>query len=101
MRGVPPGTYALAIETPEGRFAAVDATALKVREGHLVRRDLKLIESDSSHPQTLGTTTSQSFGTWWAGLDKGARAWSIVAIVVVAGVTAEALSSDETKASEN
>jgi len=100
MRGVSPGRYDLALETPEGRYAEVKAATLKINEGQLVRRDLKLAAQDPSSAPNLAYSSSNGFGTWWAGLDKGARAWTIVAIVVVAGITYEALSSDENPASQ-
>jgi len=99
LGGVQPGRYALALEMPDGRFAAVDAPPLKVREGHLVRRDLKLVERDPADPMGLAQP-AYGFGTWWAGLGTGAKVWTVVAIVVIAGITAEALSSDETPASQ-
>jgi len=99
LGGVQPGRYALALETPDGRFAAVDAPALKIREGYLVRRDLKLVEGDPGAPLGLAQP-SYGFGEWWAGLGTGARIWSVVAVVVVAGITAAALTSDETVASQ-
>ena len=99
LGGVQPGRYALALETPDGRFAAIDAPPLKVRQGHLVRRDLKLIERDPADPASLAQP-AYGFGAWWAGLPTGAKVWTIVAIVVFAGFTAEALSHDETLASQ-
>ena len=99
MRRVPAGRYDLALETPDGRYAVVEGSGVKVREGQLVRRDLKLLERDPAAPTSLAAS-STGFGTWWAGLDNGARAWTIVAMVVVGGITLEALSSDETSQSE-
>jgi hypothetical protein len=99
MHGVDAGRYSLALETPDGLFAAVDGPGVRVREGHLVQRDFKLLAQDPNAPGGPEYASTR-FGTWWAGLDHGARAWTIVAIVVVAGVTYEALSSDESPASE-
>ena len=98
LDGLQPGRYALALEMPDGRFAAVDAPPLKVREGYLVRRDFKLIERDPADPARLAQP-AYGFGTWWAGLPTGSKVWTVVAIVVFAGFTAQALSSDETLAS--
>ena len=99
MHGVRSGQYALALQTPDGLYAAVDAPAFRLREGHLARRDLKLIERDPSAPQQLAQP-SYGFGTWWAGLSVGAKIWTIAAVVVVAAVTADALSDDEGISSE-
>ena len=99
LAGVQPGRYALALEMPDGRFAAVDAPPLKVRAGHLVRRDLKLVERDPADPAGLAQP-SYGFGTWWAGLETRSKVWTVVAIIVIAGITAEALSSNETLASQ-
>jgi len=98
MSGLRSGQYNLALETPDGHYAAVEAPPLNLREGHLVRRDLKLIERD---PSAAGLAQpSYNFGTWWAGLTVGAKVWSIAAVVVVGIITADALSSDEAAASE-
>ena len=97
MREVPAGRYDLALETPEGRYARVEASPLRVRPGYLVRRDLMLVERDPAQP--AGVAPSASFGAWWAGMDKPAKVWTVVAVVLVLGITAEALSSDETLAS--
>jgi len=96
---VEPGRYSMALETPDGRFAAVAAAPLKVRDGHLVRRDVKLVETDPAGPMSAAQP-AYGFGGWWAGLPVTARIWTIVAVVVFAGITAEALSSDETSASQ-
>ncbi|MCH7780052.1 MAG: carboxypeptidase regulatory-like domain-containing protein [Acidobacteria bacterium] len=99
LAGVQPGRYVLALEMPDGRFAAVDAPPLRIRAGHLVRRDLKLIERDPADPAGLAQR-AYGFGTWWAGLETRSKVWTVVAIVVIAGITAEALSSDEALASQ-
>lgn len=98
FQGLETGRYALALETPDGRFAAVEAAPVRVREGHLQRRDLKLVERDPAQPRDL-TQPAYGWGEWWAGLSGGAKAWTIVAMVAVVGITASALSSDETPAS--
>ena len=94
---LPAGQYALALETPDGRYARVDAPPMKLRQGQLARRDLKLTSADPAQP--TGINPASSFGTWWAGLDWPARSWTIVAMVLVVGISAEALSSDESLAS--
>ena len=99
LGGIQPGRYALALETPDGQFAAVDAPPIKVQRGRLARRDFKLVERDPADPLSMAQP-AYGFGTWWAGLPTGAKIWTVVAIVVFAGFTAEALSSDETVASE-
>ena len=99
LGGIQPGRYALALETPDGRFAAVDAAPFRVRPGHLVRRDLKLIYHAPAGPASW-PSPAYVFGSWWAGLPSGSKIWSVVAIVVFLGFTAEALSSDETIASQ-
>ena len=99
LAGIQPGRYALALEAPDGRFAPVNAAPLQVRQGHLVRRDLKLIEQDPADPASL-VSPAYGFGSWWAGLSTGARIWSGVAAVVFVAFTIEAFSSDETPASQ-
>ncbi len=58
-----------------------------------------MIDRDPASPATLAQP-AYGFGEWWAGLPTGAKVWTIVAIVVVVGVTADALSSDESVASQ-
>ncbi len=99
LDGISPGRYAFALQTPDGRFAAVDAPPVRVRDGHLVRRDFKLVERDPADPANLAQP-AYGFGTWWAGLPVTGKVWTVVAVVVFLGFTAEALSSDETTASE-
>ncbi len=99
LDGISPGSYALALQTPDGRFAAVDAPPLRVREGHLVRRDFKLIERDPADPANPAQP-AYGFGTWWAGLPVTGKVWTVVAVVVFLGFTVEAFSSDEAVASE-
>ena len=98
IRALPAGRYALAVETPEGAVTPVASAPLRLGRGELARRDLKLVENDPNAPIQLASP-AYGFGTWWAGLTGGAKAWTVVALVVVAGVTANALDSDETSSS--
>lgn len=98
IRELPAGRYALAVETPDGTVTPVASAPLRLGRGQLARRDLKLVENDPNAPIQLGSP-AYGFGTWWAGLTGGAKAWSVIALVVVAGVTANALDSDEESSS--
>jgi hypothetical protein len=94
FRQLPPGEYSLGIENPEGQMAPVMAPAVNLGSDQLARRDLKLMQAD---PGTMssGITPNYGMGTWWAGLSTAAKAWTIVAIVAVVGITWAALSSDD------
>jgi hypothetical protein len=100
---LPPGEYSLGIENTEGQMAPVMAPAVNLSGDQLARRDLKLMQADpGAMPGTMtsGITPNYGMGTWWAGLSTAAKAWTIVAIVAVVGITAAALSSDDDDSSE-
>ena len=97
LRDLDRGRYRLAVETPAGEFAPVQAE-FALEDSQLARRDIKLVGQDPNNPAVA--KNDYSFGTWWAGLSGGAKAWTIIAMVVVVGVSAEALESKEGTASE-
>lgn len=92
--GVPAGEYALGIENASGQLAPVAAPPLRLGESELARRDLKLLAADG--PGTEGAMRGNySLGSWWAGLNPAAKTWTVVAIVVVVGVTVALLNDDD------
>jgi hypothetical protein len=99
FREVESGRYALGIESPEGLMSPVDAPPVLVRDRELSRRDLKLMSAEEGE---AGQTAHGNYGLghWWAGLTPAAKAWTIVAIVVVAGVTVALLADDTPQASD-
>ena len=96
---LPAGDYAMGIESPEGLMSPVDAPPVLVRDRELSRRDLKLMSAEEGE---AGQTAHGNYGLghWWAGLTPAAKAWTIVAIVVVAGVTVALLADDTPQASD-
>jgi len=94
FQDLPPGNYSLGIENPAGQMAPVAAPPVKLGGDELARRDLQMLQSD---PAAMSQATSANYGlgTWWAGLSGAAKAWTIVAIVAVVGITAAAVSSSE------
>jgi len=92
--GVPAGEYAMGIENASGQMAPVAAPPLRLGESELARRDLKLLNADG--PGTEGAMRGNySMGEWWAGLNPAAKTWTIIAIVVVVGVTVALLNDDD------
>ncbi len=94
FEAVTPGSYALAIESPEGRVAPVSAAPVRLAGGQLARRDVKLIESSAAE-RGLAINANYGLGQWWAGLSGAAKAWSVVGLLAVVGVTASALDDDD------
>ena len=58
------------------------------------RRDLKMLQS-SPNQTGQAIAGNADLGMWWAGLTPAAKAWTIVAIVVVIGITVAALDDDD------
>ena len=92
-----PGEYSLGIENAEGQMAPVMAPAVNLSDAQLARRDVKLMQANPG-PMTAGITPNYGAGAWWAGLSTAAKAWTIVAIVAVVGITAAALSGSDDEA---
>jgi hypothetical protein len=98
FEGVAGGEYALGIESAEGLMAPVAAPPVRVGRDGLVRRDIKLIGA-SPEQQAAAGTGSYSVGMWWAGLSTASKAWTIVGVVVITGITVAALTDDDEPAS--
>jgi hypothetical protein len=94
FRDLEAGRYSLGIQLPGGRIAAVAAPPLRLGGGDLARRDVKLLEAGPETAREAGGA-NYGFGLWWAGLSPAARAWTIVGMVAVVGITVAALTDDE------
>jgi hypothetical protein len=94
FRDLPAGDYSLGIENADGQMAPVLAPAVSLSGDQLARRDLKMMQGDPNQ-MTPATGANYGLGTWWAGLSAAAKAWTIVAIVAVIGITAAAVSSED------
>jgi len=88
------GAYGLGVENSSGQMAPVAGPQIKLGANELARRDLKLLNSGDERGGGGGGGSNYSVGEWWAGLTPAAKAWTVVAIVVVAGVTVAVLSDD-------
>ena len=98
FRDLPSGEYSLGVENAQGQMAPVAAPPVKVKANELARRDLKLMEADPA-AQSSATVANYGLGQWWAGLTPAAKAWTVVAIIAVGGITWSALDDDNTNAS--
>jgi hypothetical protein len=87
------GRYGLGVGNPQGQVAPVAAPPIDLDDGQLARRDLRLVQTDEPRRQELAGI-NPSVGSWWAGLSTPAKAWVVVAIVVAAWFTYEALTDD-------
>jgi hypothetical protein len=94
FKDLPAGEYSLGIENAEGQMAPVTAPPVRVGQGELARRDLKLMEAD---PAAVNAATGANYGlgTWWASLTTAAKAWTAVAVLAVVGITWAALDEDD------
>jgi len=90
---VPAGEYGLAVENAAGGVAPVLGPPVRLGRGELARRDLKLLQGDPATQPAF--SANYSAGQWWASLSPAAKAWTVVAIVVVVGVTAQLLTDDD------
>ena len=88
------GRYGLGVGNPEGQLAPVAGPPIDLQGGQLARRDLKLVQTSEPRRQDLAGV-NPSVGSWWAGLSTPAKTWVVVAIVVAAWFTYEALKSGE------
>lgn len=93
-----PGSYSLGIESPAGWVAPVAAPPVRLADGQLARRDVRLVPS---HAGAINQATRANYGLglWWAGLSPAAKAWTIVGIVAVVGITYAAVDNGEADAS--
>lgn len=96
--GVEPGSYAMGLESSSGARAPVAAPAVRLGSGKLVRRDLKLVESDAATVDA-SARSSYGLGAWWAGLSPAAKVGTIIGLVAVIAITVAALDSDDEPAS--
>jgi hypothetical protein len=91
---LPPGSYALGIETPEGRLAPVAAPAVRLAAGERARRDVKLVAAPVAGAPAW-TGRNHGLGLWWAALSTASKAWVVVGGVAIVGITVAALGDDD------
>jgi len=93
MRDVPAGRYGMSVRTPEGIVAPVSSAPIRLADGQLVRRDLKLVEAnDAAVDRAL--TANYGFGSWFKGLSGPEKAGVIVGFVAVAALIYSAFSDN-------
>ena len=96
--GLSEGQYSLGVEMPDGTVALVAARPVRLGRDELVRRDVKLLSSDRDAIDAA-VQANYGLGSWWSGLSTGGKAWTILGIVVAAGLIYQALDDDEVPAS--
>jgi hypothetical protein len=94
FRDLSAGAYSLGVENPEGRMAPVAAAPIRLGDDELARRDIKLVEADRDEREAV-SRENNSFGVFWAGLSPAAKAWSVVGVFVILGVTIAALDDED------
>ena len=94
VKDLPAGSYALGIENPDGLVAPVAAPPVRVADGELARRDVKLMRGDAMQRDEI-VAGNHGMGAWWAGLSTAAKVWTVVGIVLVIGITVAALDDED------
>lgn len=84
------GSYALAVENPDGLVAVVDAPPVRLTGRALARRDVRLAQADPSRLDSA-IAANPSVGLWWAGLSPASKAWTIVGVAFLAILTFSAI----------
>ena len=100
FKAVTPGEYGLGIESPEGMMAAVASPPLRLNEGELARRDLKMVEA-SQEDIDRALAENPSIGMAYAGWSRAGRIWFWVAIVVGLGIGIAALDDESDSTGTN
>jgi hypothetical protein len=94
FRDLASGAYSLGVGNPEGQVAPVSAPPVRMGPEELARRDIKLVRATGAEREAVGVG-NRSFGMFWAGLSPAAKAWSVIGVVVILGITVKALDSDD------
>ena len=92
------GHYGMSVRTAEGIVAPVAAAPVRVADGELVRRDLKLVEADAAAVDRA-LAANYSFGSWFGGLTGAEKAGVIVGFIAVGALIYTAFDDDEPSAS--
>ena len=96
--GLDANHYSLGVELPDGTFSPVVAPPVRLGRGELARRDVKLLNSNSDMTDSA-LQANYGLGSWWSGLSAGGKSWTIIGVLVAAGLIYRALDDDETPAS--
>lgn len=99
LRDVPAGAYGMGVQTADGTVAPVSSQPVRLAQGELVRRDLKLVEADQASVDKA-LTANYGFGSWFNGLGAGGKAGVIIGFVAFAGLLYTAFSDDDDDAPE-
>jgi hypothetical protein len=99
FKDLPAGQYSLGIENREGQFAPVSSPPVRIGDDELARRDLKLLQADGALMNSAAEA-NYGLGMWWSGLTPAAKTWTVVAIVVIGGITWAAFDEDNVSPSE-
>jgi hypothetical protein len=96
--GLSAGQYSLGVEMPDGTLSPVAARPARLGPDELARRDVRLLFFDSAETNAA-VPLNYGLGSWWSGLSAGGKAWTIIGIVLAAGLIYQALDDDEDPAS--
>jgi len=99
FRDLPPGDYAMGIENTEGQIAPVATPPVRLGEGELARRDVKMMNAESSTRNEVAGA-DLGFGMWWSSLSTAAKVWIVIGAVAGAAFIVNELDDDEPASSE-
>ena len=79
---VAPGLYGLGIESPTGAAAPVFAPPVRLDEGELARRDIRLMQASAEQLDQGLEANYTGIRIWWAGRSKREKAVWLTGLVV-------------------
>jgi len=94
IRDLAAGQYGMGVKTATGIVAPVASPPVRLADGELARRDLKLVEADDTTVDAA-VTANYGFGSWFKGLSGGEKAGLIVGFVALAYLIYDSLDSED------
>lgn len=89
------GEYGMGVQTADGVAAPVSGPPLRLDDGQLVRRDVKLVEADA---QMVQQTSGMNYaGGWWSNMSGGEKVGAAIGIIVFIALVIEAFSSEDAR----
>jgi hypothetical protein len=91
---LPAGEYGMGVQTVNGVVAPVAAPPIRLSDGQLARRDLKLVQADDDAVDKA-LTANYGFGSWFGGLNAGEKTGLIIGFVALAYLIYEAFNDED------
>ena len=91
---VEPGDYGFGLELPDGSAVPVPDADARLRAGELVRRDIRLLQTEQPMQLAPGRTHS-GLKLWWVGLSPAAKTALIVGVAAGLWLLIDSASDDD------